>query len=94
MKKEDIVSFLREHKSFFKEHFCVEKIGLFGSYARGEADEKSDIDIIVEMPSDFDRYYDLKDFLEEAFDKRVDLGLQGSLRNLIKTQIEDEIIYV
>ncbi len=94
MKKEDIVSFLREHKSFFKEQFYVEKIGLFGSYARGEADEKSDIDIIVEMPSGFDRYYDLKDFLEEAFDKRVDLGLQGSLRNLIKKQIEDEVIYV
>jgi len=54
----------------------------------------SDIDIVVGMPSSFDLYYDLKEYLESAFDKFVDLELQKSFRSLIREKIKSEIVYV
>ena len=94
MTKSYILHFLNENKSFLKQQYQVNSIGLFGSFARDEHDENSDIDIVVDMPSSFDAYYDLKYFLEDAFNKRVDLGLKNSLRKLIESEIEKEIIYI
>ncbi len=74
--------------------FQVKKIGLFGSFAKEKAHSKSDIDIIVDMPSNFDLYYDLKYYLEEAFKKEVDLGLEKNIRAYIKDKIRNKIIYV
>ena len=56
--------------------------------------EDSDIDIIVSMPLDFDLYYNLKEYLEEQFQKPVDLGLEKSVRELVKKNIRDKVIYV
>jgi len=92
--KEYILSFLGENKEVLLDKFQVKRIGLFGSYARGDELPKSDIDIVVDMPSGFDLYYDLKEFLEKAFDREVDLGLEGSMRSFIKSKIESEVIYV
>lgn len=94
MKKEDILLFLKNNKTLLKEKYNVTKIGLFGSYAYGNENENSDIDILVEMPSSFDKYYDLKDFLEKHFKSTVDLGLKKNIRELIKKDIEKEVIYV
>lgn len=91
--KEMILAFLTEHKQEFKEKYSVEKIGLFGSYARDEANENSDIDIIVKMPSSFDAYYDFKEFLETSLQKRVDLGMEKTIRSFIANDIKKDIIY-
>lgn len=50
--REQILEFLRQHKKEMHDRFGVTKIGLFGSYARGDAREDSDIDIAVEMEGD------------------------------------------
>lgn len=94
MTKENILSFLKENKTFLIEKFQIKHIGLFGSYAVGKENSQSDIDLIVDMPSSFDTYYDLKEFLENSFNKEVDLGLEKSMRGFIKHKIKDEIIYV
>ena len=94
MTKKEVLSFLQEHKKFFQERFQVTKIALFGSYARDDFDEKSDIDILVDMPSSFDNYYELKEFLEKELKRKIDLGLEDSLRTFIKNSIAKEIIYV
>ncbi len=94
MKKEYILDFLKNNKQLLKEKYHVTKIGLFGSYARDEAKEESDIDILVEMPSSFDNFFDLKYYLEDAFDKKVDLGKIKNLRLLVKKYVDQEIIYV
>ena len=94
MTKEYILEFLRANKELFREKYNVTKIGLFGSYARNEAKEESDIDLIVQMPSTFDLYYDFKEFLEEKFQKRIDLGYEKSIRPFIKQSIQKDIIYV
>ena len=71
MTKNDISNFLTENCTSLKRKFSVEKIGLFGSYAKGAAAEESDMDIIVDMPFGFDLYYDLKEFLEKTFQKKL-----------------------
>lgn len=92
--KEIILKFLATHKQEFQEKYSIEEIALFGSYARGEANESSDIDIMVKMPSSFDAYYDFKEYLETSFHKKVDLGMEKTLRSVIADEIKKDLIYV
>lgn len=94
MGKQEILDFLRKNKSLLKQNYNVSKIGLFGSYASGTHTEESDIDIIVSMPSNFDNFYDLKDFLEAGLKHKIDLGLEKNMRILIRERAEKEAIYV
>jgi len=71
--KTNILNYLKEHYSEFKDKYNVEQIGLFGSYARDEATEFSDIDIFVKMkPSLFDMVA-IKNQIEQDLDKKVDI---------------------
>ncbi len=74
--------------------FGVRRIGLFGSCVREEASAESDIDVLVEFvnPS-FDRYMELKFFLEELFGHEVDLVLADSLKEQVKPKIMREVLY-
>lgn len=63
--------------------YGVRRIGLFGSYSRGEQTETSDVDILVEFEDDektFDNYMDLKFFLEDLFGLKVDLVMEGTIK--------------
>lgn len=92
--KESILDFLRENKDLLKNKFAVEKIMLFGSYARGEAGPDSDIDILIEAKQkSFRRYADLIIFLEDSFDRKVDVIYRDSVNPFIMELIEGEIIY-
>lgn len=91
--KETILQFLKEHKEELQYRYKIEKIGLFGSYVRGEETEQSDIDIVVSMPSNFDLYYELKEHLEDSFNKKIDLGLEKNIRKVVKEYIDKEVIY-
>lgn len=93
MTKEYILNFLTTHKKEMQDTYALTKIGLFGSYAKDTANENSDIDIVVDMPSDFDAFFDLKDFLEKELRKSIDLGLEKSMRPFIKNAIKDDILY-
>ena len=94
MTKNEILTYLTDHKKEFKVKYGVTKIGLFGSYARDDADENSDIDIIVEMEPKFKNFFALKRTIEDTLNKSVDLGLIESLRLLVKKEIERDVIYV
>jgi predicted nucleotidyltransferase len=90
----DIVEKIRANKDFLRKKYGVRNLYIVGSFARGEAKEDSDVDIIVEMPSKFDNFFEVKYFLENLLNKKVDLALKKSLRNYIKKRIEKEMIYV
>ena len=92
--KNYILTFLKEHKEQLQSKYQIEKIGLFGSFARDEATKDSDIDILVDMPSSFSNFFSLKYLLEEEFNKTVDLGTVKNLRAFIETKIQNDIIYV
>jgi len=96
MVKEEIVTFLKEHKSEIQEKFGATRIGLAGSYARGDATEDSDIDIVVELQSDnkFRSFFYLLYYLQDVFGKRVDLVTESSLKPLVRKAILKDILYV
>ncbi len=78
------------------ERYGVVRIGLFGSYIRGEASGASDIDIIAifeEERETFDNYMDLKYFLEDIFHNPVDLVIEDTIKTRIKHQILNETVY-
>ena len=95
MNKEEILKVIRENKDKIKS-FGVKKIGIFGSFARGEEKERSDIDIIVEFEEgkkNFDNFMNLAFYLEELFGRKVDLLTPESISPYIKPYIEKEAVY-
>jgi predicted nucleotidyltransferase len=95
MTRELILDFLRQHKQEMQERFGVTKIGLFGSYARGDAREDSDIDVAIELATySADGYFGVLHLLEDRFQKRIDLGIESNFKPLLKPYIMKDIIYV
>ena len=93
----DIIMFLQAHKDEMSERFGVVSIGLFGSYARGEAREDSDIDIAIELRPDkksLSNFFGIRRYLEAEFGKSVDLGIEGTLKPLVREMVAREIIHV
>jgi hypothetical protein len=92
-RQEDILKILTEQKQYLVQNFGVEEIALFGSYARGEENEESDIDILVQFKEGyktFDNYMDLKFYLEELFGKTVDLVIKSAIKPRLKPYILEE----
>jgi uncharacterized protein len=96
MKKEKIIEIVAEHKEELKNRFGVEKIGLFGSYARGEETKNSDIDFVVELSKpDLFLLVAVKNFLQEILDAEVDIVRNRErMNNLLKKRIQNDAIYV
>jgi predicted nucleotidyltransferase len=70
--------------------YGVRSLGLFGSHARGTATPESDLDFVVEFEAkSFDRYMDLKEFLETLFGCPVDLVLADA----VKPRLRDTILH-
>ena len=92
MKRDDIERILKAQKSYLSEHFYVDRIGVFGSYARDQHTESSDIDILVEFsrPVGF-KFIDLKEYLESLFNKKVDLVTPNALKPVMKEEIIKEV---
>jgi len=95
MKAQDgIKETLKKFKPILREKFKVEKIGIFGSYGRGEESEESDVDILVEFSEPIGwEFIDVKDFLEEILGREVHLATIGALRPSLKDRILKEIVY-
>jgi len=76
--------------------YHVKKAGIFGSVARGEETEESDIDILVEIDDRMSLldFVGLKLELEDALGKRVDLGEYSTIKPLIREQILSEEVAV
>ena len=73
----------------------VRRLGLFGSAVRGESRPDSDLDFLVELErNSFDAYMDLKFFLEDLFQCRVDLVLADTIKPRLREGILKETEYV
>lgn len=72
--KDYIIELLKGRKDFLQKKYGVTSISLFGSYARGEETEESDIDFFVEFDeADYHKLSGLYIFLEETFQKKISL---------------------
>jgi hypothetical protein len=91
--KEQILSTLSANEAKIRS-FGVRSLSLFGSSARGEDTPGSDLDFVVEFEKKtFDSYMDLKLFLEELFDRPVDLVLADSIKPRLRAAILREAIH-
>ena len=100
MEKRELKKLLRNHRKEL-EKFGVKRIGIFGSFARNEATDKSDIDLVVEFEKDrggMKDFVELIDFLEKLLGKSVDLLTPGGIEAIrikyIRERIKREIEYV
>ena len=93
---QDSISVLKAFKQKFGSVYGITKLGIFGSVAREENTEDSDIDIIVELDSPtLTLMHDLHEALSALFHCKVDLvRLRKSLRPLLLSNIKKEAIYV
>lgn len=90
----EIRAVLRECLPDIREKYGVTSIGVFGSYARGNAGPDSDIDIIVELGRPIGwELVDLSDYLELRLQHKVDLVIRRALHPLIRDAILTEVQY-
>ncbi len=92
---DSVIDKLRRRKSMFERDYGVKRIGVFGSVARNEADETSDVDIVVEM-TEPDLFYlvHIKDTLSEDLERPVDIvSLRETMNVYLKKRIQSEAVY-
>ncbi|MDO8563930.1 MAG: nucleotidyltransferase domain-containing protein [Nanoarchaeota archaeon] len=93
LKIKEIVGTLKDNKKEIK-MYSVDKLGVFGSYIKGNQSKDSDIDFLVRFENtNFDNYIGLKLFLEKLFKKKVDLVVERNLKSDFK-YVKKEAIYV
>jgi len=93
---ESICETLKQYIPEVKVHYGVKTLGVFSSFVREEATTSSDLDLLVEFEEvpTFRKYMDLKFFLEDLFNRPVDLVIEDDIKPLIRQQILREVVYV
>jgi len=96
MRRDEALGLLNEASAEIRGRFGVKQLRLFGSTARDEAREDSDVDILVEFdgPATFRGYFDLLHFLEDKFGTSVDLVTEKGLRKEVRPYVEKDAIRV
>ena len=96
MDRQAILDCLVAEAPALRARYAVKSLAVFGSMARGDDHEGSDVDVLVtfEGPATFDNFFDLKFHLEDALGRPVDLGTPDTLRPRIRERVEKELIYV
>lgn len=87
--KEEIIKKIEENKNEIRK-FGVKSLALFGSYAYEDNNKNSDIDLLVEFKKGrglFDDYFKLMHFLEDLFEKDIDLVKQNLIKESIRSSI-------
>ncbi|MBN1598299.1 MAG: nucleotidyltransferase domain-containing protein [Bacteroidales bacterium] len=93
----NILSYLRTNKDRLLRDYHLTKIGIFGSMSRGEQNDSSDIDLIIEFKPDTPDLYALKQKLKEEiqsrFNRQVDVCRLKYIKPIFKNQIQSETKY-
>jgi len=90
----DALALLREHDPEIKKRFGVGKIGIFGSFGRGEVRLDRDVDVLITFRKDgetFNNYMGCKFYLEDLFGRKVDLVMKGAIKKRLKPYILGEV---
>ena len=94
----EILNYLKKNKELFYNQYNIVRIGIFGSFARNEYTENSDIDIIIEMSKGTDNIFEkrlkLKEIISNHFSKPVDICHQKAIKPVFKNIILKDVIYV
>jgi uncharacterized protein len=100
LNKNQVLNYLSQNKSYFKNKYFVDKIGITGSFSRGDFNENSDIDFVVIFNEDakknrmFRLYINLQEELEKQFNRKVDIIVNGTVLPAFQEKVLKETIYV
>ena len=96
--KQELINEIKKIKSELETKFDVKEIGIFGSYASGEQNEDSDLDVLVELKNDSKLSLlglcIFENWLSEVLGVKVDLVLKSTLKPQIGKRILKEVIYL
>jgi predicted nucleotidyltransferase len=96
LRRDEVLDVLSRHKAEFAERYSVVSLGVFGSVARNEAGNGSDVDVVVEMTKpDLFSMVHIKEFLEAELHRPVDIvRYQEHMGDFLKQRIDREAVYV
>ncbi len=93
---EDLKQALAQRKVLLRESYQITQVGIFGSYARGEQTEQSDVDVLIDYeqaPTLF-KLVELRGYLSELTGMQVDVVTKNGLKSRIRDRVLSEVIYV
>jgi uncharacterized protein len=91
---DDFKQILSQNKMLLREQYRVTRLGIFGSYARGEQTPESDLDILIEYeqaPTLF-QLVELRNYLSEQVGLKVDLVTKNGLKPRIQARVLSEVV--
>lgn len=97
--RDDILQLMRENRDYLSDEYGVKRIGLFGSYAHGDPNPESGIDLVVEFqqPIGF-RFMELADYLEALLGQSVDILTMDGIKEIrsknVASHIVESVVYV
>jgi predicted nucleotidyltransferase len=97
LNKEAVIDTLRRNRGIFREKYGILELYLYGSFARNNASNESDVDVLLDAPRKYKKYknyLEMKYFLQKEFNREVDLVYMDSLNPLIKEEIKEETIKI
>ena len=96
MTRAEVLERLRAHRPTLAERFGVVELAVFGSFARDEASDDSDVDILVrfDTPPNWRTYFGAQFYIEDLLQRPVDLATREDVRTEIRPQVEREAVDV
>ena len=96
MNRAELLKRLREHKTTLVQNFGVTELSLFGSFARDQAADDSDVDMLVQFngPATSKQYFGVQFYIEDLLSRQVDLVTNKALRAEVRPYVERDIINV
>jgi uncharacterized protein len=94
--RDEILQVLRSQKNSLFQKYQITDLGIFGSYAREQQTESSDLDILVDyiQPPTLPKLIELRDYLSQVFSIKVDIVTQNGLKPRIRERVLSEVIYL
>lgn len=96
LNRQQILATLAEHRPEIAKRFRVQGLSLFGSAARDELRDGSDIDVLVQFdgPTTYEGYFNLKEYLEALLGRTVDLVTERGLKPRARRHVERDLVRV
>lgn len=96
MTRDELLDLLRQHKPILAQNFGVTGLALFGSFARGDVVDGSDVDILVRFdgPATSRSFFGVQFYIEDLTGRRVDLVTEKALRPRFRPYVEREAVNV
>jgi uncharacterized protein len=96
MKESAIIKKIRKSIPAYRKKYMIKRLGVFGSYARGEQTKKSDLDLLVEFESPLSllEYLALERELSDLSGRKVDLVMKIALKPRIGERVLKEVVYL